>query len=107
MMQAPGVLEVASLQVRPGQEAAFEAACAQARALIGAMPGHLGHELQRGIEQPDRSVLQLGWRTLEDHTAGFRQSAAHQEWRALLLRFYDPFPTVLHDRPVAEAPLHA
>ena len=102
-MTSGAVLEIASLQVRPGQEAAFEAAFAQARRLIAAMPGNLGHELQRGIEQVNQYVLLVRWRTLEDHTVGFRQSAIYPEWRALLHHFYDPFPTVLHYRPVADA----
>ena len=104
-MNSAAVLEVASLQVKPGQEAAFEAAFARARALIASIPGHLGHELQRCIEQPNQYVLLVRWRTLEDHTVGFRQSAVYQEWRALLHHFYDPFPTVLHYQPVAEAAL--
>jgi len=106
-MSVPAVLEVASLQVKPGQEAAFEAAFARARHLIASIPGHLGHELQRCVEQQNQYVLLVRWRTLEDHTVGFRQSAVYQEWRALLHHFYDPFPTVLHYRPVAEAAMHA
>lgn len=102
-MNSAAVLEVASLQVKPGQETAFEAAFARARALIASIPGHLGHELQRCIEQPNQYVLLVRWRTLEDHTVGFRQSALYQEWRALLHHFYDPFPTVLHYQPVPEA----
>jgi heme-degrading monooxygenase HmoA len=101
-VELPGapVLEVALLQVRPGQTAAFEAAFAQARALITSQPGHLRHEVQRCLEDDHRYVLLVWWATLEDHTVGFRQSAAYQEWRALLHHFYDPFPTVEHFVPV-------
>ena len=35
---------------------------------------------------------------------GFRQSAAYQDWKRLLHRFYDPFPVVSHYRPVAGVP---
>jgi heme-degrading monooxygenase HmoA len=90
------VLETAQLQVKPGQTAAFEAAFAQAKAIIAAMPGYLGHELQRCLEQDHHYLLLVRWATLEDHTVGFRQSAQYQQWRALLHHFYDPFPTVLH-----------
>jgi heme-degrading monooxygenase HmoA len=41
-------------------------------------------------------LLLVEWRTLEDHTVGFRGSARYQEWRALLHHFYDPFPAVEH-----------
>ena len=90
------VLEVATLQIKPGQTAAFEQAFAQAQAIITAMPGYQGHELQRCIEDDHQYVLLVRWNTLQDHTVGFRQSAQYQEWRTLLHHFYDPFPTVLH-----------
>jgi len=90
------ILELALLNVRPGQEAAFEQAFRKARAIIAASPGCLGHELQRCIETPGRYVLLVRWRTLEDHTVGFRQSAPYQQWKALLHHFYAPFPTVEH-----------
>lgn len=94
------ILELAVLNVRPGQEAAFEGAFAEARAIIAASPGCLGHELQRCLETPGRYVLLVRWQTLEDHTVGFRQSLAYQRWRALLHHFYDPFPVVEYYVPV-------
>lgn len=90
------ILEIASLQVRPGQAAAFEAAFLQAQAIIASMPGYLGHELQRCLERDDHYMLLVRWRSVQDHEVGFRTSAEYQQWRALLHHFYDPFPTVLH-----------
>ena len=90
------VLEIAQLQVRPGQTAQFEAAFAKAQAIIASIPGYIGHELQHCIENDHQYMLLVRWKTLEDHTVGFRQSSQYQEWRALLHHFYDPFPTVLH-----------
>ena len=90
------ILEVATLQIKPGQTAAFEAAFAQAQAIIARMPGYLGHELQRCVEDEQRYILLVRWATLQDHTEGFRGSPQYQEWRTLLHHFYDPFPTVLH-----------
>ena len=90
------VLEVALLNVRAGMDDAFEDAFRQASPLIASMPGYLAHELQRCLEAPTRYVLLVRWETLEDHTVGFRQSSAYQEWKRLLHHFYDPFPTVEH-----------
>jgi heme-degrading monooxygenase HmoA len=90
------ILEVAMLDVRPGQEDAFEDAFAEASSIISSMPGYTDHELQRCIEHPSRYVLLVRWETLEDHTVGFRDSPEYQEWKALLHHFYDPFPTVEH-----------
>jgi heme-degrading monooxygenase HmoA len=94
------ILEVATLDVIPGSEPAFEAAFDQARAIIASMPGYVRHELQRCVENPSRYLLLVTWERLEDHTIGFRQSADYQAWRSLLHHFYDPFPTVEHFRTV-------
>ena len=78
------VLEIAILNVRAGQEAEFERAFCQAAPIISSMKGYQSHELQRCIEKPNRYLLLVRWRTLEDHTDGFRKSGPYQEWRKLL-----------------------
>jgi len=90
------ILEVAILNIRPRQAAAFEAAFAQAAPIIASIPGYRAHELQKCIEHPDRYLLLARWETLEAHTLGFRGSPQYQEWKQLLHHFYDPFPTVEH-----------
>jgi heme-degrading monooxygenase HmoA len=90
------ILEVAVLNVRPGHEAAFETAMREARPLIEATPGFAGINVRRCLETPNRYLLLVSWKTLEDHTIGFRQSDRYQQWRNLLHHFYDPFPTVEH-----------
>lgn len=90
------ILEVARLDVRPGESDAFEAAFAEAQQIISAMPGYQRHELRRCIEIGDRYLLLVWWDTLESHTEGFRGSEEYQRWRALLHHFYDPFPSVEH-----------
>ncbi|HXZ51393.1 MAG TPA: antibiotic biosynthesis monooxygenase [Burkholderiales bacterium] len=97
------VLEIAILNVIPGQVAAFESAFAEAKHIISSMPGFESLELQRCVEAPNRYALLVRWQTLEDHVVGFRQSPQYQKWKALLHHFYDPFPAVEHFEPVAEA----
>lgn len=96
------ILEVAILDVLPGEEDAFETAFSQAQAIIASMDGYLGHELQRCVETRNRYILLVRWQTLEDHTVGFRQSPEYQDWKALLHHFYDPFPVVEHYETVFE-----
>lgn len=90
------VLEQAHLDVIPGQEAAFEAAFSEAKLIISAMPGFRTLRLSRCVERPNRYLLLVEWRRLEDHTEGFRRSPEYGAWRALLHHFYDPFPVVEH-----------
>jgi len=97
------ILEVATLDVVPGRESEFEAAFAKAKHIIASMSGFVSLELQRCLERRHRYVLLVRWKTLEDHTVGFRESPGYQEWKALLHHFYDPFPTVEHFELVSEA----
>jgi heme-degrading monooxygenase HmoA len=90
------LLEVAILNVRPGEGQAFEAAFLEARQIISAAAGHQRHELHRCVEMPDRYLLLVWWDSLASHTEGFRRSPAYERWRQLLHRFYDPFPEVQH-----------
>ena len=98
------ILEVAILDVIPGQEKDFESAFSTASSIISSMPGYVSHRLQRCIEKETRYILLVGWNTLEDHTVGFRGSQKYQEWKKLLHHFYDPFPTVEHYELVQEYP---
>ena len=97
------ILEVATLDVKAGQEQQFELAFQQASPIIAGMKGYISHQLQRCLENKQRYVLLVNWATLEDHTIGFRQSPQYQEWKRLLHHFYDPFPTVEHFEPVVFA----
>jgi len=90
------ILEIATLDVKSGEEQDFEESFNQARAIIAQMPGYVSHQLHRCVETPNRYVLLVNWERLEDHTEGFRNSAQYQQWKALLHHFYEPFPTVEH-----------
>ena len=96
------ILELAILNVIPGREAEFEAAFRTASRIIASRDGYLSHQLQRCVEHRSRYVLLVNWRTLEDHTKGFRGSPEYQEWRRLLHHFYDPFPMVDHYEMIVE-----
>ncbi len=97
------IIEQVVLLVRPGRQADFEAAFAEATPLISGMPGFRGLTLSRCVEDDGAYLLLVEWDRLEDHTVGFRGSAEYQEWRRLLHSFHDPAPTVLHFEPVARA----
>ena len=96
------ILEVATLDVKPGETAEFEVAFEKAQNIISSMNGYSSHQLQKCLENPNRYILLVNWQTLEDHTVGFRGSEKYQEWRAMLHHFYDPFPTVEHYETVFE-----
>ena len=99
------ILEVATLDVKPGPTADFERDFAIASAYIASIDGYVSHELHRCLEKPNRYLLLVRWKTLEAHTIGFRTSPAYQEWKRLLHHHYDPFPTVEHYTMVSSSEL--
>ncbi|MEO8249089.1 MAG: antibiotic biosynthesis monooxygenase family protein, partial [Burkholderiales bacterium] len=77
------ILEVADIRIRAGQQAAFDEAIERgASTVIAEAKGFKSFNVRRGIESPERYLLQIVWNTLEDHTVGFRESPAFAEWRA-------------------------
>ncbi|VAX00939.1 hypothetical protein MNBD_GAMMA22-967 [hydrothermal vent metagenome] len=90
------ILEVAILDIKSGKEAEFETAFTAAQAIISAQDGYLSHQLQKCIEKTNRYILLVNWKTLADHTEGFRGSKGYLQWKELLHHFYQPFPEVEH-----------
>jgi quinol monooxygenase YgiN len=97
------ILEIAQVDVKPGEEAAFEAAVAEATKVFRRAAGCLGLELQRSIEKPSRYRVMIRWRTLENHTVDFRGSPLFQEWRALVGPHFAAPPEVEHCRTAMAA----
>lgn len=95
------VLQVAMLVVRPGEQGAFERAFAKAEPLFRDAAGYLSHELRRSVENDQHYALLVEWRRLEDHTIGFRPSAAFDRLRGLLQGFLQSAPEVEHFLAVA------
>ncbi|HSI39981.1 MAG TPA: antibiotic biosynthesis monooxygenase family protein [Xanthobacteraceae bacterium] len=94
------VWEIAQIEVKPGAEAAFEAAAAQAVPLFQRAKGCRGMQIQRSIEHPSRYRLVVDWETLEDHTVHFRGSEDFLAWRALVGPHFASPPDVEHTERV-------
>ncbi len=90
------ITEIAILDVKPGQESAFEADFKLAGKYISAINGYMEHALKKCIEKPNRYILIAKWQKIEDHEIGFRQSPEYVEWKKLQHHYYDPFPEVQH-----------
>lgn len=98
------ILELADISIQPGQNAAFEEAIQRGlKTVIAHSKGFEGFKVNRGIENPQRYILQIFWTTLEDHTVGFRGSPAFAEWRAIVGPFFASPPVVEHFELVAKS----
>lgn len=98
------ILEIADIRIPPGKQAEFEEAIARGlRTVIARAEGVRGYKVNKGIESPERYVLQVFWDTLEAHTVGFRQGPLFPEWRAIVGPFFAQPPVVEHFTLVAKS----
>jgi len=98
------ILELADIRIHPGKQAEFDAAIRHGLdTVISQASGFCGYKVNKGIENAERYLLQIFWATLEDHTVGFRQSAAFAQWRAIVGPFFAAPPVVEHFNLLAES----
>jgi len=91
------ILELADIRIQPGQQAAFDEAIQHAISTVASKAkGFQGFKVNKGIENPERYILQIFWDTLENHTVDFRGSPAFIEWRAIVGPFFAAPPVVEH-----------
>ncbi len=91
------ILELADIRIHPGHNAAFEAAIQRGLdTVISRAQGFKGAKVNRGVESPERYILQVFWDTLEDHTVAFRGGPLFTEWRAIVGPFFAAPPVVEH-----------
>lgn len=91
------ILEIADIRIVAGKEAEFEQAIQRGVAeIISKATGCCGYRVDKGVESPQRYVLQIHWATLDNHTVDFRESPAFADWGALVGPFFAQAPTVEH-----------
>jgi heme-degrading monooxygenase HmoA len=98
------IIEVVDIRIKPGQQKEFDAAIIKGvTEVISNSKGFIGFRILKGVESPERYLLTIRWRKLEDHTVGFRESPAFHAWREIVSPYFAAPPVVEHFDPVAEA----
>ena len=105
------VLEVALIDVVPGQEDAFAASYRLGHPILASTPGCRSVRMTRGIESPSRFVLLVEWDSVEAHQENFRGTERFAQWRGLIGGHFAKPPVVEHyfdvvpgERPGPELP---
>ncbi len=98
------ILEIVTIQIKDGQEAAFEAAFKEASHFIAEADGYISHELRRCLETKGKYVNMIRWNTVEDHMVGFRGSEAFQHFRVICSPFYEGTSSMNHYEVVMQNP---
>jgi heme-degrading monooxygenase HmoA len=98
------ILEIADIRIPPGKQAEFDAAIQHGIAtVVSTAKGYRGFKVNKGIESPERYILQIFWDTLENHTVDFRQGPLFTQWRAIVGPFFAAPPSVEHFTLVAKS----
>ena len=95
------VLEVALIDVLPGQEDAFATAYRLGHPILAGTPGCRSVRMTRGVESPSRFVLLVEWDSVEAHEKNFRGTERFTRWRALIGGHFAKPPLVEHYVDVA------
>ena len=91
------ILELADIRIQPGQQAAFDEAIVRGvTTVISQAKGFRGFKVNKGIETPERYILQIFWDTLENHTVDFRGGPLFTQWRAIVGPYFAQPPVVEH-----------
>jgi len=90
------ILEIATLNIKPGAEKAFEEDLAHASHLIASIPGYIGHSLRRCVETPNKYNLLVEWEDVDAHMVGFRESQEYKKWSEILSPHYLPERSMEH-----------
>ena len=99
------ILEIADIRIHPGQQAAFDEAITRGlETVISKNAGCKGYKVNKGVESPERYVLQIYWTSIEAHNVGFRESPVFAEWRAIVGPFFASPPVVEHFELVTQSP---
>jgi quinol monooxygenase YgiN len=96
------VLEIAEIYIRRGENEAFEEAIGLAlRTITANAKGAAGYSLHKGVELPERYVMQVSWESLEDHMVTYIGTPEREIWRSIVTPFFALPPRMEHFTLVA------
>ncbi len=98
------ILELADIRIHPGKNAEFDEAIQRGLStVLSRATGFVSYKVQKGVESPERYLLQVQWKTLQNHTVDFREGPLFAQWRAIVGPFFAVPPTVEHFELLTES----
>lgn len=94
------IIEMVEMDVKPGTEAAFEAAIGRSVEYFKQAKGCTSVRMMRAIEAPNRFRFFVEWQTLENHTEDFRGSPGHVAMKDLIAPYVERSAPPEHHRVV-------
>lgn len=84
------ITEMAILTALPGKDDELGRAIRRGIEFIRQDPGCVRAEVTRGVEQPGRFVVTVGWTSLAAHVDDFRGTPQFGQWISAIRGLFDP-----------------
>lgn len=97
------VLEIATVDIRPGANAEFEASIKKALPILENSEGCSSARVQRSVAKPHRYWILVDWDSVDHHMVRFRDSDGYNKWRTHVAPFLEKEPQIEHTELVASA----
>jgi quinol monooxygenase YgiN len=97
------VLEIATVDIKSGAKAEFEASIKKALPILENSEGCTSARVQRSIERSNRYWILVDWESVDHHMIHFRESEGYKKWRAHVAPFLENEPQIEHTEHVASA----
>ncbi len=96
------VTEIAQLTAAPGKAEELLAGLRAAMPIIRGAEGNQGITLRRCVEDPNVSIYEIQWATLEDHTVKFRGGPLFAQYRSHITGLFVEPVAVRHYETVTD-----
>ena len=90
------IVEYTRYRIPQDRHEAFVKAYEQAAGYLSASQHCLAYELSHCVEDHDRYVLRIEWKSIEEHLEGFRKEPGFQEFFQLVQPFFHDIEEMRH-----------
>ena len=96
--------EVIRYRVKEGEEEAFRQAYRDGGVFLERSPECLGYDVLQGVEEPQRFVVLIRWKSVERHLEGFRKGPDFPAFFTAVKPFFEAIEEMKHYQGDSDAP---
>jgi heme-degrading monooxygenase HmoA len=90
------IVEYTRYRIADGRGAALVEAYEQAAKYLKESPHCISFELSQCVEEKDRYILRIEWKSTDEHLQGFRKEPGFKEFFQLVKPFFDNIEEMQH-----------
>jgi quinol monooxygenase YgiN len=90
------IVEYTRYKIAEERRGAFVKAYEEAARYLASSPACLAYELTHCVEEKDRYILRIEWKSTEEHLQGFRKEPGFQDFFKLVQPFFHDIEEMQH-----------